>query len=83
MEEIKSKQGWRIIPLTLSDIIKLGGYGICDSCNASSFKFMYIGVLNSAYCQKCYEEWETTAKYYPEDVRIESKNIEYVKEMIS
>ncbi|OOG20310.1 hypothetical protein BWD42_04140 [Sphingobacterium sp. CZ-UAM] len=80
---MKSPQGYRIIPLLHLDIFKLGGWGICDACNKDQIVFMYIGVLNSAYCQACYEEWITIAKYYPQDIHVETRNIERTLKVIT
>lgn len=33
------------------------GIGICDFCNTPSSKGYYISVLNSWYCEDCYNEW--------------------------
>lgn len=82
-KELKSPQGYRIIPLLHLDIFKLGGWGICDACNKDQIVFMYIGVLNSAYCQACYEEWITIAKYYPQDIHVETRNIERTLKVIT
>lgn len=74
----KTKQGYKVIPVTLLQIHQIGGLGICDSCNSGSLNFQYIGVLNSAYCQSCFKEWESVAKYYPEDIPVETKNIDFI-----
>lgn len=50
---------------------------VCDFCNSEVGKedtCYYVAVLDQILCKKCFEEWHRTAKYYPEDVPIESKN---------
>lgn len=72
---ITTEKGFKIIPITLTEALKLGGIGICDSCNQASFKFQFIGVLNSAYCEKCFDDWHSRAIYYSEDSAVESRKI--------
>lgn len=81
-KELKSPQGYRVIPLLHLDIYKLGGWGICYACNKDQIVFMYIGVLNSAYCQSCYEEWITIAKFYSQDIHVETRNMEKTLKVI-
>lgn len=73
---LTTNKGFKVIPITLTDTLKLGGIGICDSCNQASFKFQFIGVLNSAYCEKCFDDWHSGATYYSEDCDFEYSKIE-------
>lgn len=69
---IEVDKSFRIIEVTESEVKnKIGGFGICDSCNGFFGKFKYIAVLNSCYCQECFDKWYNTAVYYPEDKKYE------------
>ncbi len=53
---------------------------VCDYCNdeiKAEDACYYVSVLNQVMCRKCFEQWHASAKYYPEDARIEQKNYEY------
>lgn len=63
-----------VIEVSREECIMWGGAAVCDSCNATSEIGYYIAVLNSWYCPKCFEEWKNRAKWYHEDVHIESRN---------
>lgn len=77
---IENEKGFKVIEISLSECAnKLGGLGICDSCNNAAFNHKYIAVLNSCYCNKCYEDFETNATYYPEDSKFENINFEATK----
>ena len=52
---------------------------VCDWCNdeiKAEDTCYYVAVLNQVMCKKCFEQWHATAKYYPEDARIEQRNYE-------
>ena len=67
-----------IIECTARELyVACGGLGICDSCGTPSGKGYYIAVLNQWFCPSCYEEWKSTAHYYPEDADIERKNFDF------
>lgn len=54
---------------------------ICDYCNSevkAEDTCYYVSVLNQIMCKDCFERWHASAKYYPEDARIEQKNYEYI-----
>lgn len=61
---------------TVELFAKAGGYGICDSCNATAENGYYVAVLNRWYCPACYESWVKRAKLYKEDVKFEKENFE-------
>lgn len=81
-EIVKNDKGFKVLKMSLEEVNSIGGLGICDFCNAASHEGYYIAVLNMWYCPKCYKEWISRAKYYPEDASIENKNFEYMKEML-
>ncbi len=78
MLEIDNNKEFKILKLNKQEILKIGGYGICDSCNKilSNDGFM-ICVLFSCYCEKCYQEWYKVAINIEKDVyeNIKSKII--------
>lgn len=56
MLEIDNNKEFKILRLNKQEILKIGGYGICDSCNkALSNDGFMICVLFSCYCEKCYQ----------------------------
>ena len=73
--EITDK-GFKIIPVTIEQVLSWGGLGICDSCNLSTNSGKYIGVLNSYYCQECFDRWHKGAINYPDDRPYEDMHIE-------
>lgn len=76
---IENTKGFKVVELSLTELNQIGGYGICDWCNSSSFTGYYIAVLNHWYCPKCYEEWLKRATYYAEDAMIEERNFASIK----
>jgi hypothetical protein len=64
-----------VIPVSQRDVIdKLNGGGICDECSTvEDEKGFIIPVLAGRWlCTNCKEDWEKTAKFYPEDVDYEN-----------
>ena len=48
-------QGFSYVDVTLDEIIKWGGFGICNSCGKGPFKNMkLVFVLTDTYCEKCF-----------------------------
>lgn len=73
--ETTSKE-FKILSVTLDMCLYWGGIGICDSCSSWFKTGKYIAVLNSCYCQKCFDDWHKVAKNYPEDKTYEVRKIE-------
>lgn len=69
-------KGFKVLDVTAEHVLAWGGLGICDSCNKGTTPGKYIGVLNSYYCPKCYDEWHKHATNYPEDKVYEDRHIE-------
>lgn len=80
--EVKTlPNGLRYIPMTMVEAMKIFWWlWICDNCNWGNFGKWnaYIPVLNKWYCKKCFEDWKKRAKFYPDDVKFEENNIQYV-----
>lgn len=79
---VKNKKGFKILKMSLAEVNSIGGFGICDFCNNASKEGYYIAVLNMWYCPKCYEEWCLRAEYYPQDVEVENRNYNYMRNML-
>lgn len=77
MKKTKSKCGYVVYETSLTECVRItDGYGICAMCAKPSFKLYLIPVLNSAYCEKCFNDWNESAIYCKEDLDFES---DYVK----
>ena len=53
-----------------------GGFMCCDNCNDGILPdstCYFVAVLNRIFCQKCFDEWNKNATYYPEDAPYEQK----------
>lgn len=81
-EVVKNDKGFKVIHCSITEIVDLGGLGICDYCNNASYHGFYIAVLNAWYCPKCYERWHKEAVYYPEDKPIEDKNFKVYSKLL-
>lgn len=82
MRKIKSKCGYTVYKTTAFEVMRLGGIGVCDECNALSFDGYLVPVLNRYMCPKCYEEWNSRAIYYSEDIPHEKRVAVYYEKMI-
>lgn len=72
--QVKNNKGFLILKTTAEEQIeKMGGYGICDSCNSKAKEGYLIPVLVRWYCEHCYQEWIERATNYPEDRAYEKK----------
>lgn len=82
-EVVKNDKGFKVIHCSNTEIVKLGGLGICDSCGEPDTHGYYIAVLNRWYCPKCYEDWYKHAINYPEDRHIEDKNFKVYSKLLA
>ncbi|EOH0416918.1 hypothetical protein ACTK2J_001821 [Campylobacter jejuni] len=84
MLEMDNNKEFKILRLNKQEILKIGGYGICDSCNRRLSNDGYmICVLYSCYCEKCYKEWYKVAINHKEDREIEKDVYENIKSKIT
>ena len=83
IEKFKTKVGWMVYKIPAKKTQLLGGFGICDCCNSNTDFGYLIPVLNCYYCEKCFQKWEKTAKFYPEDVCAEKKKINYYDNILN
>lgn len=79
---IESSKKFKVIEVSLIDMIKIDSFGICDHCNGKLVNGYYVAVLNSILCKDCYEKWHKNAKYYTEDQEIENSNFNYMKQIL-
>ncbi|MFZ7120720.1 MAG: hypothetical protein ACOWWH_07195 [Eubacteriaceae bacterium] len=82
MKKIKTKCGHIAYLTTRAEISKLGGFGICDSCNQEADAGYLIPVMNRWLCPACYKKWNERATFYLEDLPIEKKNADFYESMI-
>jgi hypothetical protein len=76
-------KGFKVIRTeSLSETILLGGIAICDYCNNSSYTGYYIAVLNSWYCDECFNDWYSIATYYKEDASTEERNFNHYAQIL-
>lgn len=81
--KVNNSKGFLVAEVSLTECVeKLGGYGICDSCNGTSEKGYYVAALNHWVCPKCYNEWMQRAKNYEEDKPIEKRNFDYYSKIL-
>ena len=81
-KEIESSKGFKLIEATRADMFKIGSYGICDSCSATSQKGVYVAVLNAWQCEECFQDWHRDAVNYSEDKKIEERNFKAYKNIL-
>ena len=78
---IENDNGFKVIELSRREILKIGGYGICDFCDNTTKQGYYIAVLNQWLCPECYREFIRTATRYESDKRIEDKNFNWFRKI--
>jgi len=71
-----TSKGFKILDVTAVHCLAWGGLGICDSCNKGVTEGKYIAVLNSYYCQKCFDDWHKYATNHSEDRGYENAHLQ-------
>jgi len=71
-KQIIHSSGFLILEMSDQEIMQIGP-GFCDSCIEKPTTGFYIAVLNSYYCKTCFQEWQTRAIRYEEDLSFELK----------
>ena len=70
-----TKQGYSYVLCTKDDCFKWGGANICDSCSDYMQGDVYlVYVLNMAFCEKCFKEWEKEAEKDKFDLKLQKEN---------
>jgi len=82
-EFLKTKKGHKFIKLNINEMLKIGGLGICDSCCVPMSNGNLIPVLNSVYCDDCFNKWVKEAVYYKEDVQYEEQKTNQFLRMLN
>lgn len=74
-KKVENEKGFLVLEVShIECITRLGGYGICDSCNKASEKGYYVAVLNHWMCPDCYNKWINRATRHKDDISIEERN---------
>lgn len=75
---MNNRLGHRIIGMSGEDAIKIfGGLGICDHCGVKkSYGYLVPVMGRKWYCTQCKVVWESTGKFYQEDVHYEDMVLE-------
>lgn len=87
-KKIKTEKGFLVIKMNRKEAEMLGfgmggGACICMDCNNLCFDdIYYVAALCDTLCEKCYLDFITRAKYYPEDSKIEQKNFDFYIAML-
>lgn len=84
MQKVKieyTKQGYSYIKCTPQECFNWGGMAVCDQCGIDMEDEVYlVFILGSAMCKKCFEEWCSRARKYPEDIILQNeRHIAYYK----
>lgn len=80
---VSNKKGFKIIEMSTLEFLFIGGQSICDCCNEMMLKGFYIPVLNSAYCEKDFNQWLKSAIRYDEDISYELSKFELMKKTLN
>ena len=78
-KEIKyTPQGFSYVEVTLEEVQKWGGFGICNGCGEFHDKMNLCFVLNDTYCDECFNDLQERMKTYSkEDIEYD---LEYQKD---
>jgi len=68
---VPNEKGFKVIELSMTELVSIGGLSICDSSNRAMAKGYYIAVLNHTYCEEEYFKWLKRAVRYDEDISYE------------
>ena len=82
MKRFSMRCGHFAYSVKASETFYLGGLGICDDCGARPGDGYLVPVLNHFQCPDCFNDFESRAKYYPEDVPFEEQMMRYWERVI-
>lgn len=74
MKKLTTKQGYIAYACTAQETTYLGGAGMCDECGKPALNGFLVPVVNRYMCPNCFEEWQNSGRFYPEDLPLEAKN---------
>jgi len=67
-EAVVTSKGFLTISTSNIEVVRLGGYGICDRCGEANVKGHIVAVLGGRwYCPECFEDWHVGAVNFEED----------------
>lgn len=73
-------KNFTVYKISIEQCVRIfNGLGICDSCNDFATEGYYIPILNSYYCEECYNDFIKTSIYYYEDEFFELWHIKEVE----
>lgn len=76
-------KGYKLIEMSMEEIVSVGGYAVCDSCNRTSSDGVYVAVLNGWYCMDCFDAWYArVAECHPDDRAVELSNFKYMRNVL-
>ncbi len=82
MRRVSTKSGYIAYRATAEETALLGGCGICDDCGKFSAEGYLIPVLNHYMCPDCFRDWESSSRFYPEDLPVEHGAAAYFESRI-
>lgn len=83
-EAITTDKGFLVVKTSQTEIVEIGGVGICDACNKASYTGNIISVLAGRwYCPECFEKWHSGAINYEEDRDYEKTTFQKFSKMFS
>ncbi len=82
MTKHKLENGLTYYEVSLSELFRLGGAGVCDHCGTFHETGYLIPCLNHWICKACFDEWSKDATHYPEDDEQEQRTIAYYERKI-
>lgn len=83
MQKLLTPHGYIAYRTTTAEIQSIGGLGVCDECGEHHPEGGYlVPVLNHWMCEKCFNEWESDARYYPEDIPVQNRRAAYYESLI-
>lgn len=83
MRKFKTKNGYVAYKTTVAEIMRTGGFGICDECGTHPPESGYlVPVLNHWQCEACFNDFQENVGFYPEDLPYERSRAAYYESMI-
>lgn len=71
MRKFKMRCGHIAYEASTLETVFIGGAGICDDCGNFAKTGYLVPVLNHYQCPDCFAEFQSRAKFYPEDLWFE------------
>lgn len=82
MIKFKNQVGYTVYKITVVECYSFGGLAVCDDCNTFCPSGGYlVPVLNRFMCSDCFNDWNSSCKFYPEDLSFENSIMMYYENM--